>query len=309
MPSERLHAYTVTESIAGSVAIGLTVARLWIRRDRYWWDDAWACFSMISLMIQVAATFMFAEGLGHLSKSSLVAAYYLMASTFSTVIWSARLSILFSIIRLDPDPSTRRKLMWLAGVFVGALVFFVAQLLWVCEPHPEWKSLPLPQCRLTKQVAICQLVSDVIADFLLITLPLRLIHGVKDRRLRHRVMFIFSTSIATTVVSLVHAAFILTSGGKNEVIAALVEDCISLTVANVPVVGSLLVRLASRQRSTVPATDEDVPDVGAAGWSTFWRLTGRWARSAPPALAGTAGRSSGSECMTTSTAVMPITAV
>ncbi|KAI0041599.1 hypothetical protein FA95DRAFT_676636 [Auriscalpium vulgare] len=294
----------LTESIAGSVAICFAVARLWIRRDRYWWDDAWVCFSMISLIIQVVATFMFAKGLGHLSKSSLVASYYLTASTFSTVIWSARLSILLSIIRIDPNPDAQRKLMWLVGVFFGALVFFVAQLLWVCEPQPGWKSQLPPQCRLTKQVAICQLVSDVIADVLLITLPLRLIQGVKDRQLRHRVMFIFSTSIATTIVSLIHVAFILTSGGTNEGIAGAVEDCVSLTVANVPVVGTALTRLTSRHRSLVPATDADVPDVSPLGWSTYWRFTGRWARSELAVTAGHRNNSGADSSIVTAAATI-----
>ncbi|KAI0053205.1 hypothetical protein FA95DRAFT_1552700 [Auriscalpium vulgare] len=283
----------LTESIAGSVAISMTISRLWIRRDRYWWDDAWALFSMTNLIAQIVSVFMHAQQPGQLSKSSLVAAYYIMACTFYAVIWSARLSILFSIIRLDSDPVARRKLMWLAGVFVAAIAFFIAQLLWVCEPHPEWKTAMAPQCRLDKQVAICQLVSDVIADFLLIMLPLRLIHGVKDKRLRRRVIFIFSTSLATSVVSLVHAAYILTSGGKNVLISALVEDCISLTVANVPVVGSLLLRKVARHRETVPDTDSDVPDVGATSWSSFRRLTGRWALSAPTSLRFAAMHGSG----------------
>ncbi|KAI0041600.1 hypothetical protein FA95DRAFT_1610882 [Auriscalpium vulgare] len=273
LPSDGVVKMELTESIAGSVTIGLTVTRLWIRRDRYWWDDAWACFSMISLIIQVVATFIYAQRLGHMLESSM---YYLMVSAFYSVNWSARISILLSIIRIDPDPDARRKLMWLVGVFVGALVFFVAQLLWVCEPQPGWKSQLPPRCRLTKQVAICLLVSDVIADFLLITLPLRLIQGVKDRQLRHRVMFIFSTSIATTVASLIHVAFILTSGGTNEAIAGIAETCVSLTVANVPVIGTALTRFASRHIAPVPVpeTDDDMPDISAVSWSMLWRFTG-----------------------------------
>ena len=37
----------VTESVCGFVAVCMTVSRLWIRRGRYWWDDAWAFFSML----------------------------------------------------------------------------------------------------------------------------------------------------------------------------------------------------------------------------------------------------------------------
>jgi hypothetical protein len=49
----------------------------------------------------------------------------------------------------------------------------------------------------------------------------------------------------TTVVSLVHAAYIITQGGIPEVIAGLVEDCMSLTVANLPIVAMVSFRRIS----------------------------------------------------------------
>lgn len=44
--------------------------------------------------------------------------------------------------------------------------------------------------------------------------------------------------VVTTIVSLVHAAYIISRGGIPVIISALVEDCMSLTVANVPVVAT-----------------------------------------------------------------------
>ncbi|KAI0313401.1 hypothetical protein OF83DRAFT_1086357 [Amylostereum chailletii] len=188
----------ITESVCGFVAVCMTVARIWIRRDRYWWDDAWAFFSLLKSYGRLGGRCWNDGADEELSKTNRVAAYYLMAATFYTVIWSARLSILFSIIRIDPDPIWNRRLKYIAALFIGALAFFLAQLLWVCEPQQAWKDLPSPQCRLNKEVAICQLVSDIVADLLLITLPLRLIRGIKDRPLRRRLFFIFSTSSTST---------------------------------------------------------------------------------------------------------------
>ncbi|KAA1467296.1 hypothetical protein DENSPDRAFT_832309 [Dentipellis sp. KUC8613] len=267
----------VTQSVCGFVAICMTVSRLWLRRGRYWWDDAWAFFSLLCLLIQFVSVFMHVENPNDLSKTSRIAAYYLMATTFYTVIWSARLSILFSIIRIDPDPVWRLRLRWIAGIFIGAIVFFLAQLMWVCEPEPSWKNAPSPQCKLNKEVAICQLVSDVIADLLLIILPLRLIHGIKDRVLRRRLIVIFSTSIVTTIVSLVHAVYIILGGGIKVIISALVEDCMSLSVANIPVTVTALWRILgihTQGRADDSYTDE--PSDGPR-FSTFRfksRLTG-----------------------------------
>ena len=120
-----------------------------------------------------------------------------MAAAFYCIIWSARLSILFSIVRIDPDPHWQRRMKWVAGAFVAALCFFLAQLFWVCEPSGHvWKNLPSPQCKLGVQVVACQVVSDVIADLLLIALPIRVIYSMSNRTLRRRLMFIFSTASA-----------------------------------------------------------------------------------------------------------------
>ena len=113
-----------------------------------------------SLFVQIAAVFMHVDNPSDLSRLNRIASYHLMATTFYAVIWTARLSILFSIIRIDPDPIMRRRLQWLAGAFIAAFLFLVSQLFWTCENiHDGWKNKPSPQCHLPKAVAICQLVS------------------------------------------------------------------------------------------------------------------------------------------------------
>ena len=61
----------------------------------------------------------------------------------------------------------------------------------------------------------------------------------------------------TTIVSLVHAALIITGGSFSEVIAALVEDSMSLTVANVPVVAGASIRCISGPNSRDANDDDD----------------------------------------------------
>ncbi|EPQ55756.1 hypothetical protein GLOTRDRAFT_138555 [Gloeophyllum trabeum ATCC 11539] len=248
----------LTQAVCGFVAIFMTVARLYIRRGRYWWDDAWAFFALINLFIQFAGIFMHVENPAQLSKTSRVAAYYLIAVTFYTIIWSARLSILFTIIRIDPDPAMRHRLKYVAGVFIFAIVFFFCQLMWVCEPPSKraWKDVKSPQCELGSQVAICQIVTDVISDLLLMLLPLRLIRGIQSKGLRRRLMVIFSTSI-----SLVHAAYIIAVGGTKVVLIAAIEDCLSLTVANLPVMATSLFR-ALGMHADGGAGDSEMDDTG-----------------------------------------------
>ncbi|KZV81495.1 hypothetical protein EXIGLDRAFT_755554 [Exidia glandulosa HHB12029] len=234
----------ITSSVCSTVAIGMTVFRLYVRRGRYWYDDAWALFSLLALFVQIASVFMHVPNPAQLTKVNRVAAYYILATSFYAVIWSARLSILFSVIRLEPHTSTRKRLYWAALALFLTVCFLISQLFWVCEPEPGWKDLPSPQCTLNKEVAICQLVTDILSDALLVIAPLRMIRHVANTSLRRRLYFIFSTSVVTTIVSLVHAAYILRTGGTKVLVAAIVEDTVSLMVANLPVAATAAMRAA-----------------------------------------------------------------
>lgn len=83
---------------------------------------------------------------------------WLTGLTNSVSFRSARLSILFSMIRIDPSQTRQRRLMYIGASFSLIWVLLIAQLFWVCESAPSWKELKSPQCPLDKQVAICQLV-------------------------------------------------------------------------------------------------------------------------------------------------------
>lgn len=66
-------------------------------------------------------------------------------------------------------------------------------------------------------------IVNTLADIIVLVVPLQLLLVLQDRWLRSRLMMIFSTCMITTVASLIHAGFILSSDGPPIVIAALVE--------------------------------------------------------------------------------------
>ncbi|KAF8997834.1 hypothetical protein BDQ17DRAFT_1362685 [Cyathus striatus] len=234
----------ITSAVCTSVAFVTTLYRIYVRRYRFWVDDGFALVSMASIIIQMVAIFM---PITNPPRHSGVIRYYLMANAFYAVIWNARLSILFSLIRIDPDPRRQTITLYICVLYFVAFVVLLLQLLWVCEPQgSKWKNMPVPQCSLSDQVAILQLASDITADLFLLILPVRLFVVLQDKWLRYRLIMIFSTCVATTAVSLVHAAFILNRTGVKEVIAAVVEDCVSLIVCNLPVITPALIKLEQR---------------------------------------------------------------
>ncbi|KAG2011992.1 hypothetical protein CC2G_012047 [Coprinopsis cinerea AmutBmut pab1-1] len=243
--SYNLFHFQLTSSLCSAVAILSTSYRLFVRRSKLWIDDVCAFCSMLALCVQMAAVFT------PLSSSIGVARYYLMITTFYVIVWFARLSILFSIIRIDPSKLRRKFLYASAFLFLIVCGFMIAQLFFICSEQP-WREHPIPQCHLTRQVAITQLIFNTLSDLLLLVIPLQLLVVLQDRWLRSRLMVIFSTCTITTMVSMVHAVFILTLNGPEIMIVALIESSVSIIVANVPVIATAVLHLGgagSPQRS------------------------------------------------------------
>jgi hypothetical protein len=81
-------------------------------------------------------------------------------------------------------------------------------------------------------------------------------------------------------VSLVHATYILTIGGTKVLIAAIVEDTVSLMVANLPVVFMASLRVLG-------TTTEDDSEPPTGGISTFRFNTRTGATGATTTIGGT----------------------
>ncbi|KAG2144229.1 hypothetical protein DEU56DRAFT_235986 [Suillus clintonianus] len=236
------------------VAIIATSFRLYVRvrQGRLWIDDAWATLGMIFNFTLLVALCLYLQDYKKYPQGTRVALYYIAAQCFYAVVWSSRISILFTIVRLTvPGTFMRRVLMCTAIIFgiVWALLF--SQLWWICESEPGWKTQPHPQCNLGRNVAITQMITDVLGDSVLIMAPFCLIYKVRlSRAQKVRVSSVFSASAITTAVSLTHAYYIFSGGGLKVIMTAIVEASVSLIVANLSVVVAFLCRLS---------TEDDAP--------------------------------------------------
>ncbi|KAG1808974.1 uncharacterized protein BJ212DRAFT_1381702 [Suillus subaureus] len=143
---------------------------------------------------------------------------------------------------------------------VWALLF--SQLWWICETESSWKTQPRPQCNLGKDVAITQMITDVLGDFVLILAPFCLVYKVRlSRTQKVRVLSVFSASAITTIVSLTHAYYIFSAGGLKVIMAAIVEASMSLIVANLSVVVAFIFNLKAEEES--PSTPTPIVTFGS----------------------------------------------
>ncbi|KAJ7847066.1 hypothetical protein B0H13DRAFT_92448 [Mycena leptocephala] len=120
----------ITAAICSFFALGTTIYRLYKRRGRFGADDFWALFAFVTLIIQVVVLFLPTNDISNTS------AFYLMGTTFYLTIWASRLSILFSIIRIEPSAQRRRLLFWVAGTFVAAALFLLGQIFGFASRNP-----------------------------------------------------------------------------------------------------------------------------------------------------------------------------
>ncbi|KAG2030151.1 hypothetical protein BDR03DRAFT_1017453 [Suillus americanus] len=227
------------------VATFVTSFRLYCRARRHllWIDDAWAACAMIFDIVLMICSALYLRGYVLHPQWEKVALYYTLTQCFYGVIWCSRLSILFTVVRLAYWPQ-RRILVRIAIIFGVVWAVLFAQVWWTCESNPSWKKLPRPQCPLGRNVAIAQIVTDVLGDTVLILAPFLIIYkATLTTAHRVRVICLFSTSAITTVVSLTHAYYVLTVGELKEAVSAMFEASISLIVANLSVVVTFFLRM------------------------------------------------------------------
>ncbi|KAJ7612722.1 hypothetical protein FB45DRAFT_939614 [Roridomyces roridus] len=244
--------------VLSPAAVCITYCRLYMRyrHGKLWWDDLWAfCGSCFAIAFVVVFILHIRDPLTNpMTQGAKVATYYFCPETFYSVAWTARISILFTIIRLSFG-LLRKVLLGAAGLFFLCWFILCAQVFWVCVPEPTWKLSPLAQCDLGREVAITLIIMDVICDTVLIAAPMHLLWGARlQRSLKLRLIAVFAATAIMTAVSLYHDYTIYLYGGLAEAFAANLQVSVSLMVANLSVIAAFVFRLIRPQEDTTVRT-------------------------------------------------------
>ena len=161
----------------------------------FWWDDFWAVVSLACFTIFVPGEPTFIRRLPytllrslqvysllpmvHHSRSTLVlpattwvslSFWHLKPFThapttvggfYYCTVWTARLSIIFTVVRIAPWASQKRVMLVVALVIFLQWFLLMVQMFWVCEKgNTAWKDAPFALCPLGLHVAITQAVSE-----------------------------------------------------------------------------------------------------------------------------------------------------
>ncbi|EPQ60159.1 hypothetical protein GLOTRDRAFT_21993, partial [Gloeophyllum trabeum ATCC 11539] len=238
----------VVTTFAG-LAIISTLFRLGYRYRirRFWLDDGWAAASVLAQFVLIINLWIRTDtpGMPSESREARVVAYWLVSLSFTCTLWAARMSQLFSVIRIIPAIMKMRKVAYaLAGLFGAMWVALLIQKVVICRRDTSWYHMAKPQCHLGHAVASTELTTDFISDTMLVVVPLKLLWGLSMEHTHLKLLIaIFSASILTTIVSAIHAYFVLGPSGLLEATTANVEASVSLIVANLAVIVTYLYRL------------------------------------------------------------------
>ncbi|KAJ7736260.1 hypothetical protein B0H16DRAFT_121800 [Mycena metata] len=246
-------------------AILVTYFRLFerYRRGKLWWDDFWALMCTFCAITFIVVTLLHLQNPASMKQNVKIIVFYLTGVFFYLLVWTVRLSILFTIVRLSFG-RLRRLLSLLGWLFGLTSLILIAQIFWVCENEPGWKNVTTqaPQCALGNNVAIAQVITDVLADLMLIAAPIRLFWNLQlQQKLKTRLRAVFATTFISTAVSLYHASCVLKGGGLPEFLAATIQLSVSLFVANLSVVVAAL----SRRKGDHSSTDNEPPSNTISG--------------------------------------------
>jgi hypothetical protein len=73
---------------------------------------------------------------------------------------TARMSMLYSVIRIIPPMMLLRRIAYFSAVLFGCMwAALLAQKVYICAHDRAWEMLPAPQCHLGESVGILELVS------------------------------------------------------------------------------------------------------------------------------------------------------
>ncbi|KIK41693.1 hypothetical protein CY34DRAFT_805785 [Suillus luteus UH-Slu-Lm8-n1] len=220
---------SVVGMVSHTLAIICTIFRLVYRgwMHNLWWEDAWAALALIADVVCLACIWL----------DSTISSWALTIS-FTTVLWAARMSVIFSIIPVANHSGSKihKQITYLIAVsFACMWAALLAQKIRMCEVH---------SCRMGKSVALSLLITDIIADTCLVAAPLHLLKNVGLSRSRKiLVQSAFGASLLITAITIPHSILLFKVHNTTTLMFAHIKAALSLIICNTLVIVTFIYRV------------------------------------------------------------------
>ncbi|KAF8972580.1 hypothetical protein BDZ97DRAFT_842218 [Flammula alnicola] len=216
-----------------------------LRIRRLWWDDFWAFVAIISdiilfsIFLSVPMRFSYTPN----PPPLFYATRWVTLLTFTTSLWTARLTVAVTIVRLLPDGPMRKTSKYVSIIFGMFWMTLAIQKVFFCGKR--WRDVPF--CSIPRYTAILELVTDLLADLWLLLSPAYIFWRMKLRRAHHRlILAIFACGIFTALASITHSVFILLDSSPWVGLSGHIEVAIAIVVSNLLVLVTFIYRVFRR---------------------------------------------------------------
>ncbi|KAG2069005.1 hypothetical protein BDR04DRAFT_1056138 [Suillus decipiens] len=229
---------SVVGSVLHGIAIVCTVFRLvyrgWMRH--LWWEDAWAALALIADVTCLACIWV-----------DTLLSSWIITVAFTTVLWAARMSVIFSIIPIanHSESKIHKRVISLVVVCFGCM--------WTALLVLKINICKFDSCRMGKSVGISHLVTDIIADITLVVVPLYLLGTIgHPRSSMILVQFVFGASLLVLAFTIPHSVLLLHDiFNTNALMFAHIKVAFSLIICNLLVIVTFLYRVYLKDTSDI----------------------------------------------------------
>ncbi|KIK80023.1 hypothetical protein PAXRUDRAFT_833778 [Paxillus rubicundulus Ve08.2h10] len=259
-----------------ALAVILTSFRLWFRYHirRLWWDDFWAALALICDFVCMVVgwpltaplddpyTSIVSLPLPAQSRRTHIITFWLNLLLYTCAIWFARLSIVFSVLRIvPPSRSVSLAALGTGATFVIMWGYILVAKAVACARNESWYHTVVVQCSIPEWVAISEVGTDAISDLMLVALPLCLLWRVKlPSNQKIMILCVSSSSILVSVVSAVHTAYLIPEPSFIAGATGEIEGALSLVVCNLLVIVTFVYRVSRNGRDLTQDPSSKITD-------------------------------------------------
>ncbi|PFH46291.1 hypothetical protein AMATHDRAFT_155727, partial [Amanita thiersii Skay4041] len=235
-------------SICYAVAVLSTFFRLlhrkWVRR--LWWDDFWAFMALMTIIPLWISSFSKPKYPARYGVYCFPPPFHVTILVFTKLCFgthnrAARLSIAVTIVRLCPKGDLRVCCKIGACTFGALCLTFIAHRIFMCGSFSPER---LAKCTSTRWVVLLEVGADLVADMWLLGISVYIFmrrHMAQNER--KLVIAIFTCTIFTGSVSIVHAVFKILRKGKGVSSSQGIQSALSLIVCDILAVVALKYRV------------------------------------------------------------------
>ncbi|KAH0835720.1 hypothetical protein J3R83DRAFT_9542 [Lanmaoa asiatica] len=251
---------SVSATIVEALGLVLTAWRIYFRLKigRFWWEDAWA-----AILFATSASWIITYWVASYTNGlTFIVSTWIYFVGFTCIVALARMSVLFSIIRIiHGSPHLLKFAYACVAFFVAFWLIQVVEKTWQCALDPSWHYTIAAFCIVDKQIAVFEFTTDCISVSILVVLPLCMLWKVKlPRRQRRMILSIFASSVVLAFAALFHTVgqilkiYIVMSAGWQ------IEIALSIIVCNLLVGVTYTYRFLLHDNGETTETTEDTSD-------------------------------------------------